>query len=159
MRLAWGGADILVADPFSGGGSIPLEALRLGMSAYASDLNPVAALISKVTLEYVQRFGQRLLDSMALWGRRVGEAARRDLAQFYPPSATGRPVAYLWFRTIRCEGPKCGAEIPLTSKFHLERSGARSAGFRPVGMRKKRPEAFAAYERRTSMFVPWFPRA
>ena len=46
-----------VLDPFAGGGSYPLEALRLGCEAYASDYNPVAVLILKATLEYPQRFG------------------------------------------------------------------------------------------------------
>ena len=40
----------LVVDPFAGGGSIPLEALRLGCETFASDLNPVACLILKVML-------------------------------------------------------------------------------------------------------------
>src|SRR5690606_9097493 len=49
-----GNGPAFLADPFCGGGSIPLEGLRLGTSSYAFDLNPVATLISKVTLEYVQ---------------------------------------------------------------------------------------------------------
>ncbi len=44
-------------DPFAGGGAIPLEGLRLGCEVEASDLNPVAVLILKGTLEYAQRFG------------------------------------------------------------------------------------------------------
>jgi hypothetical protein len=55
-----------LADPFCGGGSIPLEGLRLGATSYASDLNPVATLISKVTLEYVQRFGDQLFAEVEL---------------------------------------------------------------------------------------------
>ena len=47
----------LVADPFAGGGSIPLEALRLGCDAFASDLNPVACLILKTLLEDIPRHG------------------------------------------------------------------------------------------------------
>ena len=50
----------LVVDPFSGGGAIPLEALRLGCDAFASDLNPVACLILKVVLEYIPRHGANL---------------------------------------------------------------------------------------------------
>ena len=45
-------------DPFAGGGAIPLEGLRLGCEVEASDLNPVAVLILKGTLEYPQRYGQ-----------------------------------------------------------------------------------------------------
>jgi adenine-specific DNA methylase len=46
-----------VLDPFAGGGSIPLEALRLGCETYASDYNPVAVFIEKATLEWPQKFG------------------------------------------------------------------------------------------------------
>lgn len=117
-----------LADPFCGGGSIPLEGLRLGMSAYASDLNPVATLISKVTLEYVQRFGEKLFDEVERWGARVGEEARTELEGLYPVVQGQQPIAYISFRRIRCEGPKCGADVPLTSKFHLTRRGDRSVG-------------------------------
>ena len=47
-----------VLDPFSGGGAIPLEAMRLGCDAYANDLNPVAHLIELCTLVYPQKYGQ-----------------------------------------------------------------------------------------------------
>jgi putative DNA methylase len=132
---------VLAADPFSGGGSLPLEALRLGFSAYASDLNPVAATISKVTLEYVQRHGQQLFEAVAAEGEALGRRARDELARYFPAAADGRvATAYLWFRVIRCEGPGCGAEVPLTSKFHLLRAGARSIGFRLAGWRGDRAE-------------------
>jgi len=54
----YGGRPPRVLDPFAGGGAIPLEALRLGADTYAADLNPVAYLILKATLEYPQKFGQ-----------------------------------------------------------------------------------------------------
>jgi len=54
------GTRPLVVDPFSGGGAIPLEALRVGADVFASDLNPVAVLINKVALEYIPKYGQRL---------------------------------------------------------------------------------------------------
>ncbi len=47
----------VVVDPFAGGGSIPLEALRLGCETFASDLNPVACLILKTLLEDIPRYG------------------------------------------------------------------------------------------------------
>ena len=53
-----GGVAPKVLDPFSGGGAIPLEALRLGCETHARDLNPVAVLIEKATLEYPQKYGQ-----------------------------------------------------------------------------------------------------
>ena len=56
------GTRPLVVDPFAGGGSIPLEALRVGADAFASDLNPVPVLLNKVVLEYIPKYGQRLAD-------------------------------------------------------------------------------------------------
>jgi putative DNA methylase len=52
----------LVVDPFAGGASIPLEALRVGADVFASDLNPVAVLLNKVALEYIPRYGQCLAE-------------------------------------------------------------------------------------------------
>ena len=46
-------------DPFAGGGSIPLEAQRLGLESYASDLNPVAVLINKAMIEIPPKFAGR----------------------------------------------------------------------------------------------------
>ncbi|ULH14475.1 DUF1156 domain-containing protein [Deinococcus sp. KNUC1210] len=53
-----GGVPPKVLDPFGGGGAIPLEALRLGCEVYSLDLNPVAHIIQKATLEFPQKFGQ-----------------------------------------------------------------------------------------------------
>jgi putative DNA methylase len=58
------GTKPLVVDPFAGGGSIPLEALRVGADAFASDLNPVAVLLNKVVLEYIPKYGPRLADEV-----------------------------------------------------------------------------------------------
>lgn len=123
-----------MADPFCGGGSIPLEGLRLGTSTYASDLNPVATLVSKVTLEYVQRYGEELFTAVERAGASIASAARERLAWYYPEEVDGQaPVAYLSFRRIRCEGPTCGADVVLTSKFHLMRRSAKSIGLRLGG--------------------------
>ena len=53
-----GGKPPRLLDPFAGGGAIPLEGLRLGCEVEASDLNPVAVLILKGTVEYPQKYGQ-----------------------------------------------------------------------------------------------------
>ena len=74
----------LVVDPFAGGGSIPLEALRVGADAFASDLNPVAVLLNKVTLEYIPKYGQRLADEVRKWGEWIKCEAEKELAEFYP---------------------------------------------------------------------------
>jgi len=122
----------LLADPFSGGGSIPLEGLRLGAGVYASDLNPVATLLGKVTLDYVQRYGARLFDAVERAATEVETHARNSLSRFFP--AEDRvSVAYISFRRIRCEGPGCHADVVLTSKFLLARRDARSIGLRLDG--------------------------
>lgn len=61
-----GGVPPKVLDPFGGGGSIPLEALRLGCETYSTDYNPVAVLIQKCTLEYPQKYGKPILKSRYL---------------------------------------------------------------------------------------------
>ena len=70
------GTRPLVVDPFAGGGAIPLEALRVGADAFASDLNPVAVLLNKVVLEYVPRFGRRLAEEVRRWGDWSEEGGR-----------------------------------------------------------------------------------
>ena len=114
------GTRPLVVDPFAGGGSIPLEALRVGADAFASDLNPIPVLLNKVVLEYIPKYGQRLADEVRKWGEWIKREAEKELAEFYPKDADGAtPIAYLWARTIRCEGPGCGAEVPLIRSLWL----------------------------------------
>ena len=121
----------LVVDPFAGGGSIPLEALRLGCEAFASDLNPVACLILKVMLEDVPRHGPGLADELRRVGRDIKQQAERELADLYPADQDGAtPIAYLWARTVRCEAPNCGAEIPLLRSFWLCRKPKRKRALR-----------------------------
>ncbi len=96
----------LVVDPFAGGGSIPLEALRLGCEAFASDLNPVACLILKVMLEDIPRHGPELAEELRRVGGEIKKQAEKELAEFYPKDPDGAtPIAYLWARTVRCESP------------------------------------------------------
>jgi adenine-specific DNA methylase len=120
------GTRPLVVDPFAGGGSIPLEALRVGADAFASDLNPVAVLLNKVVLEYVPKYGQRLADEVRKWGEWIKREAEKELAEFYPKDPDGAtPIAYLWARTIQCEGPGCGAEVPLIRSLWLAKKKGR----------------------------------
>jgi adenine-specific DNA methylase len=112
----------MVLDPFAGIGSIPFEALRIGADAYASDLNPVAVLLEKVALEYLPTYGHKLAEAVRKWGQWVRDRAAEELNEFYPKEADGSiPLAYLWARTIRCEGPGCGAEVPLVGLLWLSR--------------------------------------
>ena len=121
----------LVADPFAGGGSIPLEALRLGCEAFASDLNPVACLILKVMLEDVPRHGPELVDGLRRAGAVIRRAAKRELTGLYPADPDGAtPIACLWARTVRCEAPGCGAEIPLVRSMWLSRRAERKRALR-----------------------------
>jgi len=154
----------LVVDPFAGGGSIPLEALRLGCDAFASDLNPVACLILKVMLEDIPRYanadfpmtddqGKPVLDAdgkpvvihglsnvLRHVGAQIKKAAEKELAEFYPPDPDGaRPIAYLWARTVRCESPNCGAEIPLVRSFWLCKKASRKRALRFTEMKKSKP--------------------
>jgi len=124
------GTKPLVVDPFAGGGSIPLEALRVGADAFASDLNPVAVLLNKVVLEYIPKYGKRLAEEVRKWGKWIGKRAERELAPYYPADSDGAvPIAYLWARRVKCEGPGCGAELPLIRSLWLSR------GEEPVALR------------------------
>src|SRR5579885_2411436 len=119
----------LVVDPFAGGGSIPLEALRVGADTFASDLNPVAVLVNKVLLEYIPKYGQRLADEVRRWGKKIAEEIEKELSEFYPKRSDGAvPIAYLWARTITCEGPGCGFEVPVMKSLWLDTSRGRSVG-------------------------------
>jgi putative DNA methylase len=121
----------LVVDPFAGGGSIPLEALRLACEAFASDLNPVACLILKVMLEDIPRYGPELATELHRIGKEIKEKAEKELAEFYPKDPDGAtPIAYLWARTVKCESPNCGAEIPLMRSFWLCKKASRKWALR-----------------------------
>lgn len=127
------GTRPLVVDPFAGGGSIPLETLRVGADAFASDLNPVAVLLNKVVLEYIPKYGQKLADEVRKGGQWIKEQAEKELAAFYPKDPDGAtPIAYLWARTITCEGPGCGAEVPLMRSLWLAKKDRRSVALRLV---------------------------
>lgn len=87
-----------VLDPFCGGGSIPLEAQRLGLKAYASDLNPVAVLITKAMIEIPPRFAGRFPSIQSTADR---TERRRDCK---PPSGREPPA---WRRMCATMGGGC----------------------------------------------------
>ncbi len=133
VRAAHGQEPPLVVDPFAGGGSIPLEALRIGCDAFASDLNPVACLILKVLLEDIPRYGPALAEELRRVGKQIKEQAEKELAEFYPSDPDGaKSIAYLWARTVRCEAVGCGAEIPLMRSFWLCKNANRRRALRLV---------------------------
>jgi putative DNA methylase len=128
------GSRPLVVDPFAGGGSIPLEALRVGADAFASDLNPVAVLLNKVVLEYIPKYGQKLADEVRKWGRWIKEQAEKELAEFYPKDPDGAtPIAYLWARTILSDAPSTDetpVEVPLIRSLWLSKKSGRMQALR-----------------------------
>ena len=131
VKAAHGEEPPLVVDPFAGGGSIPLEALRLGCEAFASDLNPVACLILKVMLEDIPRHGPGLAEELRRAGDEIKQQAEQELADLYPKDPNrATPIAYLWARTVRCEAPNCGAEIPLMRSFWLCKKAKRKRALR-----------------------------
>ncbi|TVU52848.1 MAG: DUF1156 domain-containing protein [Arthrospira sp. PLM2.Bin9] len=140
-------------DPFAGGGSIPLEAQRLGLEAHASDLNPVAVLINKGLIEIPPKFAnlppvngddrkrtrleswhgaQGLAADVRYYGTWMREAAFNRIGDLYPPVELGNGekatvIAWLWVRTVTCPNPACGCQMPLTSKFHLSTKKGKEA--------------------------------
>lgn len=139
-----------VLDPFGGGGAIPLEALRLGCETYSNDYNPVAVLIQKCTLEYPQKYGHvedeledwgelsgskrrnPLLEDVKKWGDWVLEEAKQEIGRFYPEEEDGSiPVGYIWARTIPCQNPTCGAEIPLMRQYWLAKKAKKKVVLYP----------------------------
>lgn len=137
-------------DPFCGGGSVPLEAQRLGLNARASDLNPVAVLITAGLIDFPHRFGvrpqahpavaapgvsatpaERLALDVSAYGEDVQREVHQALSACYPAlggsEGGATPLAWLWVRTAPCPNPACGVAMPLASKWKvLERGGRRA---------------------------------
>jgi len=136
-----------ILDSFAGGGSIPLEALRLGCETHAVEYNPVAVLILKCTLEYPQKYGRKgkntwgdlkggdlnpLLEDVKKWGEWVLGEAKKEIGKFYPADEDGSiPVGYIWARTIPCQNPACMAEIPLMRQFWLAKKNNKKVALYP----------------------------
>ena len=151
-----------VYDPFSGGGSIPLEAQRLGLRAYGSDLNPVAVLIGKALVEIPPKFAgqppvnpkaqaelkrggrwngkgaQGLAEDVRFYGQWMRDEAEKRIGHLYPkaklPDGTeGTVIAWLWARTVRSPDPAAkGAMVPLVSSFMLSTKEGRKTWVEPV---------------------------
>ena len=119
IRHAWGTEQVVVADPMAGGGSIPLEALRLGYRSLANELNPVASVILKATLEYPARFGPELAGEIERWGKVWATRVRDRLEPFFPVRPGESIQAYIFARTVAC--PETGKPVPLSPNWWLRK--------------------------------------
>lgn len=141
-----------VLDPFGGGGAIPLEALRLGCETYSGDVNPVAIIIQKCILEYPQRFGRsaskdgiaqkdnngKLLSDIKKWSDWVLEEAHKEIGKFYTEKGKDNTsVGYITARTVKCQNPKCGVEIPLVAKYQFVNNKGKKIAVHPHVKGKK----------------------
>jgi putative DNA methylase len=158
LKAFFGEEAPVLLDPFAGGGSIPLEGLRIGCEVFASDLNPVSALILKVMLEDVPHVGSGLGREFRNAGKRINSICEAQLSSFYPSDQNGTaPIAYLWARTISCEAPNCGAEIPLAKSFWLskKRKLKRALRYRVKRVPGRLPEVeFEIFEPKTKGDIP-----
>jgi len=112
----------LVLDPTAGGGSIPFEAARSGCDVIANDLNPVAWLVLKTTVDFPVRFGWALADRYQKLSERFLELATPRFEGVFKGESLGTTVdAYLWARTITC--PYCGGVVPLSPNWRLSSKG------------------------------------
>jgi putative DNA methylase len=150
-----------VYDPFCGGGSIPLEAQRLGLRAYGSDLNPVAVLISKALVEIPPKFAgmapinpearanpgliarqwkgaQGLAEDVRHYGRWMRAEAEKRIGKLYPKAkladgSEATVIAWLWARTVKSPDPAAkGAHVPLASTFLLSTKEGKKAWVEPI---------------------------
>lgn len=122
LEWTWGTREITFCDPMSGGGTIPFEALRFGLRVRSNELNPVASVILKATLDYPARFGPSLAEDIRKYGKIWCDKVHDRLELFYPLATKSENVfAYLWARTVAC--PTTGKPVPLSPNWWL-RNGA-----------------------------------
>ncbi|MGB3763987.1 MAG: DUF1156 domain-containing protein [Ornithinimicrobium sp.] len=152
-----GGTVPQIVDPFAGGGTIPLEAQRLGLQARASDLNPVAGLINKSLVDIPVPFRGRppsfpgLADSeirdwtgtqglaadVRAYGGWMRDEAYRRIGVHFPlakleDGTSALVIAWIWARTVTCPNPACGIELPLVRTWWLGKKKGREAYIRPT---------------------------
>jgi putative DNA methylase len=151
-----GGNPPAFLDPFAGGGSIPLEAQRLGLETHASDLNPVAVLINKALIEIPPKWSGQppvfpgvvaqahswpgvtgLAEDVRQYGMWMGAEAQKRIGHIYPkaelPDGTQATViAWIWARTVTCPNPACRGTMPLANKFWLGQKKGKERYAEPV---------------------------
>ncbi|MGV9195095.1 DUF1156 domain-containing protein [Microbacterium sp. MC2] len=140
-----------ILDPFAGGGTIPLEAQRLGLEAHASDLNPVAVLINKALIEIPPKFAGRepvfpgaagtrtdwpkatgLAEDVRRYGEWMRDEAQKRIGHLYPKAklpggGEATVIAWIWARTVTCPNPACGIEMPLVRSWWLGKKKGKEA--------------------------------
>lgn len=161
IRKSCGDNPPPVYDPFCGGGSIPLEAQRLGLTAYASDLNPVAVIITKALIEIPPKFagqppvhpdggklkgtgswtGARgLAEDVRYYGKWMRDEAERRIGHLYPkvdlpPELGGGEatvIAWIWARTVKSPNPAWDGPMPLVRSFALSTKKGKETWVRPI---------------------------
>ena len=112
-----------VLDPTAGGGSVPFESVRMAFNTVANDLNPIAALIERATLEWPTQHGVGLTKIFAELGAKLTVEVRTRLTSVFPdePVDDSRPNGYLWARTVTC--PYCEGIVPLSPNWRLAPGG------------------------------------
>ncbi|MCY2987060.1 MAG: DUF1156 domain-containing protein [Planctomycetota bacterium] len=131
LTWTWG-PEIVFCDPMSGGGSIPFEALRYGLTVRANELNPVANVILRATLDYPARFGPSLADDVRRFGGIWCQSVRHRLTPFFPahpptPDGSLKGGTHLWTRTVAC--PVTRKLVPLSTNWWIKK------GADPVAVR------------------------
>ncbi|MFX1254882.1 MAG: DUF1156 domain-containing protein [Promethearchaeota archaeon] len=155
-----------VIDPFAGGGAIPLEIMRLGCKTYVNELNPVAILIEKATLEFPQRYGfksnkidnlgeKELLKDVNKWAQWVLTATKKSSLCFYSENSEQPiPIGYLWARTVKCQNPLCKVEIPLLRQTWLVKKKKRKIALQIIGNSQEKKIDFKIIENGRIDFDP-----
>jgi len=122
-----------LTDPFSGGGAIPLEGLRIGAISFATDLNPISFLLNKLIIEYIPTYKEFITTSVDKYWSEIQRRVQKEIGSLYEnPNKKETTVSFIWARVIKCEGPNCGVEIPLLRSNLIAKKGERSVALKII---------------------------
>jgi putative DNA methylase len=122
LRRRLGGRTPLVVDPMAGGGTIPLEAKRLGLRVAAGDLNPVAYLLLRASIEFPAKYGRKLIQLTLEEAKKLLQYAQQELSRYYPSDA--KAVIY-----VKGAAHTCGGAVPIVKVTALSREKGLYYGF------------------------------